>query len=230
MMSMILNIDTSSESASVSIASDGELLYSLVNENQKDHAGFLHQAIKMVMEMASAALSSLSAIAVVHGPGSYTGLRVGMASAKGLCYALNKPFITIGTLDMMANAAINSDENLNSNLFCPLIDARRMEVFTAVYNRQMEQIETPSAMILDEASFEKLLQNNKICFLGSGAAKFKPLVKTTNASFFEVKSLIPSMAQLSYHKYSTVSYTHLVNSEPLYIKEFHSSPDLTNKK
>ena len=82
MMSMILNIDTSSESASVSIASDGELLYSLVNENQKDHAGFLHQAIKMVMEMASAALSSLSAIAVVHGPGSYTGLRVGMASAK----------------------------------------------------------------------------------------------------------------------------------------------------
>ena len=123
MMSMILNIDTSSESASVSIASDGELLYSLVNENQKDHAGFLHQAIKMVMEMASAALSSLSAIAVVHGPGSYTGLRVGMASAKGLCYALNKPFITIGTLDMMANAAINSDENLNSNLFCPLIDA-----------------------------------------------------------------------------------------------------------
>lgn len=229
-MSLILNIDTSTESASVSIASDGELLYSLINENQKDHAGFLHSAINIVMEKASAALSSLSAIAVVHGPGSYTGLRVGMASAKGLCYALNKPFITIGTLDMMANAAVNSDENLNCTLFCPLIDARRMEVFTAIYNRQMLQVETPNAMILNETSFEKLLQNNKICFLGSGSEKFKSLIKTENASFFEVKSFIPSMAQLSFIKYSTVNFTQLVDSEPLYIKEFHSSPDFTNKK
>ncbi len=229
-MSLILNIDTSTESAAVSIASDGALLYSLVNENQKDHAGFLHQAIKVVMEKASAALSSLSAIAVVHGPGSYTGLRVGMASAKGLCYALKKPLITIGTLDMMANAAIKSDENLNSTLFCPLIDARRMEVFTAIFNRQMQLVETANAMILNETSFEILLQNNKVCFFGSGAAKFKQLINAANASFFVVKSLIPSMAELSFTKYSTGNFTHLVNSEPLYIKEFHSSPDFTGEK
>src|SRR4051812_41164294 len=109
-MSLILNIDCSVETASVCLAENGELLHTISSSQQKDHAAFLHNAINDISKKTSIELKSLSAIAVANGPGSYTGLRVAMSSAKGLCYALNVPFITISTLDIMADAAINADD------------------------------------------------------------------------------------------------------------------------
>src|SRR3954463_8376101 len=134
-MSFILNIDTSIESAAVCIAENGTELHTISNSTKKDHATFLHNAIKNIIEITSIGLQSLDAIAVANGPGSYTGLRVGMASAKGLCYALNKPLITLGTLNILTKGVIDDKKKfIGPLLYCPLIDARRMEVYTALFD------------------------------------------------------------------------------------------------
>ena len=174
-MSLILNIDTAITTASISISIDGNILGEAFNTEQRDHGAFIQPAIQSIAKNKGISLTELSAVAVVAGPGSYTGLRVGMASAKGLCYALGKPLITIGTLEMLAYQAI-SQANINQNdmpiLFCPMIDARRMEVFTAVYDKNLNTILSPSALIIDKDSFANLLLNNKIIFFGDGADKF----------------------------------------------------------
>ena len=165
-MSLILNIDTASENAHVSIARDGQVLHILSSESQKEHASFLQTAIQELVKITGIHLKEIDAVAVTAGPGSYTGLRVGFASAKGLCYALKKPLITIGTLEVLMVSALQlyppgPDENI---LFCPMIDARRMEVFTAIYQQDLNVYIRPCAMILDEFSFEKDLAKSKILF------------------------------------------------------------------
>lgn len=223
-MSIILNIDTSIETASVSIARDGVILSSLINTIQKEHASFLQQAVKEIFTGLSVELKQVDAIAVTNGPGSYTGLRVGMASAKGLCYALNKPLITIGTLNALAAAAIDAskDSFMPSSLFCPMIDARMMEVYTAVFDIKMVEKLPPSAMILDEDSFKILLQNNHLLFLGSGAGKWKSIVRSENAGFINELDITASICKLSLEKYLGNDFTDLTYSEPLYIKDFFS--------
>ena len=141
-MALILNIDTAVESASVCLSKDAEILQLLVNDNRRDHALWLHPAINESITGSGAKTSNLEAIAVTIGPGSYTGLRIGLSAAKGLCYALNIPLITINTL--LAMAYSSRDEA--GDLFCPMIDARRNEVFTAIYNKVPEEIVKPSAM------------------------------------------------------------------------------------
>src|ERR1051325_9884884 len=143
-MALILNIDTAIETASICLSEDKNVLKFAINENQKDHAAWLSVAIKTLMKEAGIQLNQLNTIAVTIGPGSYTGLRVGLSAAKGLCYALNIPLITIGTLEMMAMAA--KEEPVD--LLCPMIDARRLEVFTAVYNKKMEEVRSPHSLIL----------------------------------------------------------------------------------
>ncbi len=230
-MSFILNIDTSTASAIVCLAEKGLALHTISNANQKDHASFLHNAIGNIIKIASIQLRSLDAIAVVSGPGSYTGLRVGMASAKGLCYALNKPFITISALNMLADAAITSDPVSNeSSLYCPMIDARRMEVFTALFDSKMNEVLSPSAMILDGHSFEERLKTNRICFFGDGSPKFEAVLSNKNAVFTQKLGIVSSLARLSFEAFLSKNFSHLVDSEPLYIKDFHISPDLHNKK
>ena len=142
-MALILNIDTSTEKASICIASNGVSTALLENAQQKEHAGWIHPAIEELLEQTKYTLHDLEAIAVTAGPGSYTGLRVGMATAKGLCYALNIPLITENTLRAMALAsrqAYDGKINLENILFCPMIDARRMEVFTALFNPALEEV------------------------------------------------------------------------------------------
>src|SRR6266513_982784 len=130
-MSLLLNIDTAIETASICLSKDGNVLHLSINENQKDHAAWLTVAIQEMMQNSGYQLNQLNAIAVTIGPGSYTGLRVGLSTAKGLCYVLKIPLLTIGTLEMMAFAAKQNPVDL----LCPMIDARRMEVFTAVYDK-----------------------------------------------------------------------------------------------
>ena len=224
-MSIILNIDTSIETASVSIAKDGAIIASVKNAIQKEHAGFLHIAIRDLLLQSSLELKQMDAIAVTIGPGSYTGLRVGMASAKGLCYALNKPFITIGTLNALTVAAINKtkEDTPGYDLFCPMIDARRLEVYTAVFDKDMNEIIAPCAMVLNNNSFEDLLESNNILFVGSGAKKWSNLIESAKASFLNEIDASNAISNLSYTKLKHKDFTDLSYSEPLYVKDFFST-------
>ena len=219
-MSLILNIDTATETAQVSFTRDGKLLQSLSNGSQKDHASFLQVAIQQLMNDAAIKLNDVDAIAVTAGPGSYTGIRVGMSSAKGLCYALNKPLITINTLEVLTVAAIEESHGSVNFLYCPMIDARRMEVFTAIYSSKTTTIFAPCAMILQQDSFINELNKNKIVFFGSGADKWKALCNHPNASFTVVSNLPAAMAQLSHDYYNRNHFADLAYSEPFYLKEF----------
>jgi tRNA threonylcarbamoyladenosine biosynthesis protein TsaB len=218
-MSLILNIDTSTENATVSLAQDGKIMQSAVNNNQKEHATFLHQTIKNLLASASISMSSIDAVAVTEGPGSYTGLRVGMSTAKGLCYAIQKPLIAICTLKMMARDSLISHAN-DADLFCPMIDARRMEVFTAVFNNKLESVLEPCAMILNEHSFSKMLVENKIAFSGNGSFKFKPVVTSQKALFLANTDYSKALALLSFEYHKQNIFSDLALSEPKYIKEY----------
>ena len=222
-MSIILNIDTASEEAHVSFAKDGQLLHSLNSESQKEHASFLQSAIQQLTQITGVALATIDAIAVTAGPGSYTGLRVGMASAKGLCYALNKPLITMSTLEVLTVSALELfPDTAADHLYCPMMDARRMEVFTAIYKNDLSVQLQPCAMILDGSSFEKELQENKIIFFGSGSEKWKLICSDPNAHFKNVSVSPQSMCKHSNWLFTEKKFTELAYSEPLYLKEFQT--------
>ncbi len=222
-MSWILNIDTSLETATAMLAKDGMIMCSRENKNQKDHASFLEPAILSLVKEAGILLADLSAIAVVYGPGSYTGLRVGMASAKGLCYALNKPLILLNNLEILSIAAINETTADSSSLYCPMIDARRMEVYTAVYDEKLNVIIDPYALILEPGSYSDLLIKNSISFFGNGSDKWKTLCSHKNARFVSISNKDAAINQLSTQKLVQQSFTSIAYAEPLYIKEFYST-------
>ena len=223
-MSFILNIDTATDIAYISISKEGEILGDISNANQKDHGSFLQPAIEALLQKTSITLTQLDAVAVAAGPGSYTGLRVGMASAKGLCYALNKPLITISTLEILSFAAITIAEATATNaLFCPMIDARRMEVFTAIYDENLRIIKEPSAMVLDENSFANGLLNNTIIFFGNGSTKWKNICTHPNALFLPDLNNSLAMSKLAYTKFCNSDFADLAYVEPFYLKEFFGS-------
>ena len=223
-MSIILNIDTSSAQASVTISKNGKLLAGVQNEDQKEHASFLQAAIKKMMKEQGLLLNQLEAVAVVNGPGSYTGLRVGLASAKGICYVIKKPLITVGTLPLMAKSAILELQTKASNipLLCSMIDARRMEVFTGVYNASMEEVMPAQAKILDAQSFVDILLHDRVLFFGNGAAKWQGMVQNTNSLFAGSFNTSGALAELSFSRFESSSFTDLAYSEPLYLKEFYT--------
>ena len=216
-MALILNIDTAVDTASLCLAESDKILSLEKNERQKDHAAWLHLAIKEIFEKNNLELKAIDAIAVTGGPGSYTGLRIGMAAAKGICYALNKPLITLNTLLVMANAA----KNEKADLLCPMIDARRMEVFTAIYSKGLQIIREPAAIELNEKSFEEELSANSICFFGNGSIKFQSIRKNQQAIFRNIISDASAMISLSEEKYQQKEFADLAYAEPLYLKEFH---------
>lgn len=223
-MSLILQIDTASNHAAVSLSREGKLLQIIGNENQQEHAAFLQPAIEEIFTMQQLKLYDIDAVSVVIGPGSYTGLRVGLASAKGVCYALNKPLIAISTLQLMAAAAQQelSKHSEHVPLLCPMIDARRMEVFTAVYNQQLKPVLEAKAMLLNNDSFVDVLLQTKVLFFGNGAAKFKVICNHVNALFATDYNSINAMCNLSFQQFKEAKFTDLAYSEPLYLKEFYS--------
>ena len=223
-MSLILHIDTATETAQVSLAKDAVVLQSLYNESQKDHGAFLQPAIQQLSNETSTLLKDIDAIAVTAGPGSYTGLRVGMASAKGLCYALGKPLITLNTLEVLAASAINTIDP--SSLLCPMIDARRMEVYTALYDGQLKNVLAPTALILDQSSFKEQFLKHRIIFFGSGANKWEAVCNNPNAAFETVAILPEAMAKLAEIYFVKQDFAILAYSDPFYLKEFQ---DVTNK-
>ncbi len=224
-MALILNIDTAVDVASICLAKDGMVLSIAKNESQKDHASWLHIAIKEIFEKNNLELRSVDAIAVTGGPGSYTGLRIGMATAKGICFALNKPLISLNTLLVMANAAkdgLKDSFGENADLLCPMIDARRMEVFTAIYTKELKIVKDPVAITLNEKSFAEYFSNDSICFFGNGSNKFQAIEKNPQAFFSDIKTDASSMISLSEKSFTEKKFADLAYAEPLYLKEFYT--------
>jgi tRNA threonylcarbamoyladenosine biosynthesis protein TsaB len=223
-MSLILNIDSTSETAIVNIADNGAVLFEETNAEQNNHAAFLQPAIQAVMKKTGINFNEIAAVAVSHGPGSYTGLRVGMATAKGLCYALSKPLITVSQLEVLTKDIVdNANISYTAALYCPMIDARRMEVFTALYDKSLSEVLTPMALILDENSFSKFLLKNRIVFFGSGANKWQQLCKHENAFFASTVNKGLALSRLAFEKLQKNEFADLAYAEPLYIKEFYTN-------
>jgi len=219
-MSLILNIDTAIDTASVCLAKEGTSLQYAVNEDQKDHAAWLHPAIADMLQKNNNAFHDLQAVAVSIGPGSYTGLRVGLAAAKGLCYALGIPLITVNTLKIMAFAV--KDEVKDADPICPMIDARRLEVFTAVYDKALQERVPPHALVLEKTSFESILSSANMLFCGNGSLKFQQMLLHSNACFSTTKSNAKDLAKLSHPRFVAKEFAGLASAEPFYIKEFHA--------
>lgn len=222
-MALLLNIDTATEVASVCITDKGSALAFIKNENQKEHASFVHTAIADLLKKTGIKLSDFEAFAVTSGPGSYTGLRVGMAAAKGFCYALSKPLITINTLEVMAKAAIDANISYDKDfLYCPMIDARRMEVFGAIYNADLESVLAPQPVILNEQFFDIFMKNNKILFFGSGSIKLKQIQSNANGIFSAVQSDARALGKLADGIWYKRKFADILHAEPTYLKDFHS--------
>ncbi len=225
-MGLLLHIDTATEHASVCVTNNGAIIGFAQNIDQKNHGAFLQPAIKQIFSESDFLLKNIDAISVSNGPGSYTGLRVGLTSAKGLCYALNKPLITINTLEVMAMAAItenNSNHQINKpKYFCPLIDARRMEVFTAIYDASLKIILPPCAKIVDETSFEDYLKNDTILFSGNGHQKLKTVIANSNANYTSVQHTAIHLSYLAEQYFSKKMFANLAYCEPFYLKAFFS--------
>jgi tRNA threonylcarbamoyladenosine biosynthesis protein TsaB len=219
-MALILNIDTATEQGGVCLAKEGQILAMAVNPEQKDHASWLHPAVEKIMHDTGHKMKDLQAVAVTAGPGSYTGLRVGMAAAKGFCYALDIPLITENTLKAMALAA--REQVPADVLLCPMIDARRMEVFTAVYQNDLEEVMPTVAMIVDEHAFSTYLPNRQMSFFGGGSYKCKPIITAPSAAFIEINYHTGYLGILSFLRYLQREFTGLAYSEPAYTKEFYT--------
>lgn len=219
-MSYILHIDTAVQGASICLAEEGRFVDLLLSEDQKESASWLQVNIQHLMQKNNVSFSDLKAVAVSNGPGSYTGLRVGLASAKGLCYALGIPLIAVNTLTMMAHSSLHFE----SDLLCPMIDARRMEVFTAVFDKQLNEVQPVHNLILDENSFSDLLEKNTISFFGNGQQKFRQVLRHPNARFFDDSYNAKHLVPLSFQYYNKQQFADLAYAEPCYGKGFYSPP------
>ncbi|HAK11232.1 MAG TPA: tRNA (adenosine(37)-N6)-threonylcarbamoyltransferase complex dimerization subunit type 1 TsaB [Chitinophagaceae bacterium] len=221
-MAILLHIDTATEFAVVGFSKDGEVLAEQENLEQQQHAAFLQPAIQALSKKLGLPLQQIDAVVVSNGPGSYTGLRVGLASAKGICFALQKPLITLNTLQIMAHAARKAFPK--ADLFCPMIDARRMEVFTAVYDQSLNEVMPPQAMILEAASFMDRLASKTIVFTGSGQEKFHQICTHPNAQFALLRHAVTDMCPLGEQAFVNQQFADLAYAEPFYSKAFYSAP------
>lgn len=217
-MAIILNIDTAADTALVCLAEDANPLHFISNDTQKDHAAWIHTAISEVMKKSRKTVQDIDAFAVSKGPGSYTGLRVGLSTVKGLCYGLQKPLIGISTLELMAYAV----EKNGADFICPVIDARRMEVFMAVYDNKMNEIVPPSALVVETNSFMTILEKGKTIFSGSAVNKLRGIIVHDNAIFNNFPLTAAHFSQLSSQYYQANKFENLAYTEPLYIKDFYS--------
>ncbi|WP_405380459.1 tRNA (adenosine(37)-N6)-threonylcarbamoyltransferase complex dimerization subunit type 1 TsaB [Maribacter sp. LLG6340-A2] len=218
-MGLILNLETSSTNCSVSIARNGKILaIRELNSANYSHAEKLHVFIEEVTQEACLKMEDLEAVAVSKGPGSYTGLRIGVSAAKGLCYALGIPLISIATLASMASQIVDRQNNM---VIIPVLDARRMEVYSAVFDHEMNQIRETKAEIIDEHSFQDFLVEKQVHFVGSGAEKIKEVISTGSSLFHT--DVVPSskeMATLSFKKYKEQQFEDVAYFEPYYLKDF----------
>lgn len=219
-MGFILNIDTAVVGASVCLSQRADVVGLKKTAHPAESAAWLHTAIQQLLSEQAISMAQLDAVAVSAGPGSYTGLRIGMATAKGLCYALRRPLLTINTLQMMAAAATAEP----TALLCPMIDARRMEVFTGLYTKALNEVLPAQAVVLANNSFAAELENTTITFFGNGSTKFQALLQHPNAVFKAIPADAAHLAALAHDAFLKKDFADLAYSEPFYGKAFYSPP------
>lgn len=223
-MALILHIDTALETAMVGLTKDGVLLDTLENTNQQTHASFVQPAIKTITENLGYSLQQVDAIAVTLGPGSYTGVRVGLASAKGLCFALDKPLIGINTLQVMTQQVILDTKTTNENvLFSPMIDARRMEVFTALYNSSLQEIVATTAIEVNANTWESYAVTSDILCFGNGSEKFKQLTNEAAVRFVALNNYNSAFALLADNYFLQENFISVADSVPVYGKQVYTT-------
>jgi tRNA threonylcarbamoyladenosine biosynthesis protein TsaB len=221
-MALILNIETATDVCSVALALDGKVLAIREELSGQSHARLLTTFISECMKEAGFQLSDLSAVAVSKGPGSFTGLRIGVASAKGLCYALDKPLLSVNTLQSMASNYLQHNKADEGTWLCPMIDARRMEVYTAFFNTNLEFEKETAAEVIEPGSFQAILDQHRVVFFGDGMEKTLQIFENQlNAVFDEVT--LPSasgMVRFSEESYKNGKFEVVAYFEPFYLKDF----------
>ena len=220
----ILNIETSTDVCSVAVTYEGMVLCHREDFSGHNHATMLSGFIKDCLDHIATHEMKLDAVAVSIGPGSYTGLRIGLSEAKGLCYALNIPLIGIDTLKTMAVEVMFTQEIEGDELFVPMIDARRMEVYTAVYDMALSTLVAPTPLILTPESFDSYLADRRLLIFGNGSDKARDVITSPNAKFISgIHPLAANMLPLAEQAYMRKEFLDLAYSVPLYLKEFQAT-------
>lgn len=225
-MALILIIETSTEVCSVSILKDGILMDFIESDEGQNHARLVTVFAENLLSRNKLLPSELNAVAVSKGPGSYTGLRIGVSTAKGICYAGNIPLIAVGTLEAMAkHVALNQKQfgipDDKPTLFCPMIDARRMEVFSMLLDEKGTVLKPITADIIDDSFLADELSNKQVVFFGNGSAKCEKVIKSTNALFLpNIKASAQHMSELVWEAYNNNQFEDVAYFEPFYLKDF----------
>lgn len=220
-MPLTLSIETATVVCSVALHLDGQLLALQELHLKQSHSGYLAVLIQDIVQYAGYTMDDISIVALSKGPGSYTGLRIGTATAKGLCYALDIPLVAVNTLESMAYGV--AQYNTEENFLCPMIDARRMEVYCLVADGQFKTIMPTNPVIIEPISFESFLRERPVLFFGDGSAKCKPILTHPNARFID--NIAPSAKDIGalVHektKQGEITYEDVAYFEPFYLKEF----------
>ena len=224
-MALILNIETATSVCSVGLSEGTDLIAFRESHEKNIHAAKVTSFSEEVFHESGFSMNQLDAVAVSMGPGSYTGLRIGVSAAKGFCYALDIPLISVPTLQSLALSASQDLSNITTGgkepLFCPMIDARRMEVYTALYNSQNDEVRATKALIIEEDSFEEELQSFEVYYFGDGAEKCRHILDPKGMIY--LKGITPSserMAYLSSRKFQNKIFEDVAYFEPYYLKDF----------
>lgn len=223
-MAVILNIETSTSVCSAALTAEGMVLTHYEDFEGRNHATLLSGFIKQCLDFAAERELKLDAVAVSIGPGSYTGLRIGLSEAKGLCYALKIPLIGVSTLELMAVSVMFNFDYDPETILVPMIDARRMEVYTAAYDSALKPILSPSPLILDSDSYSDILDKYPTAFFGDGSEKAKDIIKSPSARFIpDIFPLAAYMTALSERAWHRKEFLDLAYSVPEYLKEFQTT-------
>lgn len=227
-MALILQIETATDRCSVSIAKNGITIASKSDQDERNHARVLVPFISELIQESGIQGEELDAIAVSKGPGSYTGLRIGISTAKGLCFAWEKPLIAVNTLESMA-ARFASKNQIKADCYCPMIDARRLEVYTALYGNSLDTILETQALILDTSSFSEYLEHKSIAFFGNGSNKFEKMLNRVHNAFFfnDFEASSEGMNNLALNLFLERQFESVAYFEPFYLKDFYT-PKKTN--
>ncbi|WP_026462766.1 tRNA (adenosine(37)-N6)-threonylcarbamoyltransferase complex dimerization subunit type 1 TsaB [Adhaeribacter aquaticus] len=227
-MAFLLALETSSTICSVALFKNEQLLGLSELQIEKSHSSYITKLIEQLLQNCQVEIKDLSAIAISGGPGSYTGLRIGSSTAKGLCFSLDIPLIQVSTLQAMATEAIAFTPKAEEYYFCPMIDARRLEVYTCLVNAALEEKVAVAPVILEEGLFQDYSQEKKIIFLGSGSEKYKDLVTNKEQMLFldNIKPTAQSIGRLGWLKFLQKDFEDVAYYEPFYLKEVY----ITTKK
>lgn len=223
-MAVILNIETSTTVCSTALTAEGMVLCHYEDFGGQNHAALLSGYIKKCMDHLREHEMKLDAVAVSMGPGSYTGLRIGLSEAKGLAFALDVPLIGISTLQLLTVSVMFNHDVDYDTLFAPMIDARRMEVYTAVYDMALSPLLAPQPLILDTESYRNFLDTRKMVFFGNGSEKARDVITSPNASFIpDIYPLAVDMLALAERAYAARDFIDLAYSVPEYLKDFQAT-------